>query len=169
MRSSSSAGGHDVAPRLNHRSRSVPCFAATHILQLEDHEDDAARDTHVGDVEHRPELEVDEVDHVPGHEPVRSTDEAVDDVADRTSEDQRDADGRDHRAGLAGETDEHDDHDARDHAEERTFAFTQTERGAGIAHQIQPQLPHHVDRVIVERGSRPDLGDLIERRGARAR
>src|SRR5437763_1300045 len=42
----------------------VPRFAATDLLQLEQHDDDAARDTHVRDVEHRPELEVDEVDDV---------------------------------------------------------------------------------------------------------
>src|SRR5438552_4639520 len=134
IRSSSRAAG-TMSRRVSIIERArCPRVAATHILQLEDHEDDATRDTHVRHIEHRPELEIDEVDDVPGHEPVWSTDQAIDDVAHRTAEDQRDAHGRGHRARLAGEARQHDHHDAGDHAEQRTLAFAQAERSARITH-----------------------------------
>ena len=60
-----------------------------------DHQDHAAdHDGHVGHVEHRPPLEVDEVDDRAAEEAVAGPEEPVEQVAEGAAEDEADADGR---------------------------------------------------------------------------
>jgi hypothetical protein len=121
--------------------------------------------THVGDVEHRPPLQVDEVDHRTVEEPLVAPERPVHQVADRAAADQ----ARRHRtsgaaAGAAQRQRQH--HAQRDHGDPRADAPTaaEAERRPRVVGELEPQRPDHVhDAATVEVGHRPGLGELIGR------
>src|SRR5687768_4359326 len=133
-----------------------------------EHHDDPRRDDDrdVGDVAHEPAEVVDEVDDVASARP-RRAEEPVDEVAERTAEQQPEGDGPGQVAHLAG-TDDHPDDDRQRHdGEDPRGAVAQREGGAGVAHEVEPDRVaddvHGLPRR--ERAQRPDLGQLVQQQG----
>ena len=130
------------------------------------HEQHAADvDRHVGDVEDREPLEVDEVDHRAVQRAV-AAEEAVDEVAERAAGDQAGGDARDATGQHATRPCQpHDHHEHGDDADERADALRLRERHAAVAREVPLQRPDDVTRRAArELRQRPPLGELVDAR-----
>ena len=118
--------------------------------------------SHVGHVEDREPLEVDEVDHR-AVQPAIAAEQAIAQVADRSTDDEASSD-RDHLAGVAAEADDnHHDHDDRDEPDDRADAAPLGERHAAVEREVPLQRPEDMARRHAgERVHRPVLAELIE-------
>ena len=119
-------------------------------------------DGHVGDVEDREPLQVDEVDHGTV-EPCVAAEQPVDQVAGRPADQQPHADGAESARLITKRHEQVDDHDGRHHADHRAQPTALTERHAVVERQVEPKGPDEIDHSIgSERGDGPVLGELID-------
>src|SRR3954452_14323493 len=123
-----------------------------------EHQEDAAdRDRHVGNVEDRPPLRVDEVDHAAAKETRALAKRAIDEVPDRAAEHQTEAQHAELRVDAPTD-DEEDDHD--DDGEDRDQSAapeSKAERRPPVASQMEPKRPEQIDVARRERVDRPRL------------
>lgn len=124
--------------------------------------DGTAHHGDVGDVEDRPPLQVDEVDHSAAEEPVVGPKQPVDQVADRSADDAAEQHTR-HPVLDGTRVVNHPDDDEQDHdAEPPAQTSAHAERDPEVVDQPQSQRPEEIDRAILERSDRKDLRDLVD-------
>jgi hypothetical protein len=112
-------------------------------------------------------LEVEEVDDAPVQEAVAAAHDAVGQVADCATEDERE---RQQLPSIGRDTtDLHKDdhHGYRHEPEEGPEAAAQTERRSGVLDQVQSERTDQMDIAVVENARRPPLGQVIDDDNAR--
>src|SRR5690606_18961237 len=123
-------------------------------------------DGRVGQVEHRPPLQVDEVDDAAAEEPVPLADGAVDQVAQRAAEHHAQRDGHDRPGGVAPGAQQDGHHDDRQQRDQRAPPVGEAERRAVVGDVAEAQGADQLDDVAVTQGGDgPRLRGLVEGEG----
>src|SRR5918994_44872 len=116
----------------------------------------------VGHVEHRPPLQVDEVDHPAAQEPLAGAERPVHEVAHCAPGHEADGDGRTGMGGVTARPQQYGPHDQGEQRYDRAPPLGEAERRAVIDGEVQPECPHDVDRPGRQRLDRPPLGELVD-------